>query len=91
MNNTVNTDKNQVTTIQDKRDAFDKWDAFCDLLDDTQILVKLVSEKALQMVEANGLGQEDYANELSVLNHYITTQLDAKFKELSELKEQINL
>ncbi|MEY8738003.1 hypothetical protein AB9M75_12505 [Lactobacillus sp. AN1001] len=85
MNNTVNTDKKQVTTIQDKRDAF------CDCLNDIQILVKLVNEKALQMVEAHGLGQEDYANELSVLNHYLTTQLADKFKELSELKEQINL
>lgn len=85
MNNTVNTEKNQVTTIQDKREAF------CDLLDDTQILVKLVSEKALQMVEASGLGKEERVNELSVLNHYLTTLLEAKYKELSELKEQINL
>jgi len=85
MNNTVKTDKKQVMTIQDKRDAF------LDALNDAEVLVKLVSEKALQMVEAHGLGKEDYANELSVLNHFITTQLDAKFKELSELKEQINL
>lgn len=83
MNNTVNTDKNQVTALRNiLNNTIDRYDELTDTADSLDILIKLVREKSVQLDEATGDGNLEKADELAKALAYLTTHLDRERESL---------
>lgn len=83
MNNTVNTEKNQVTALRSILDnTIDRYDELTDTTDSLDILIKLVREKSVQLDEAAGTGELEKADELVKALAYLTARLDLERESL---------
>lgn len=83
MNNTVKTDKNQVTALRSILDnTIDRYDELTDTTDSLDILIKLVREKSVQLDEAAGTGELEKADELVKALAYLTARLDLERESL---------